>query len=287
MPNSVYPVAVTSGSSPAAKSVTCVSSNTLYSGTSGFEPGTYTVTCISSSVASYNFLNGNTSVTSGSTVSGTVTVNLASPATRVLVSTNTGSNVIVTITLIAGTIAPVSGTVETITTSGNYDQSGAAYVVAVGGGKGGSAQAGPGGTGGSIAGAFFSLDGTPKSVVIGAGGAGQYFNSNQPGSNSPVGSGGSTSFGGNLIALGGGAGGSPGNSPYPFVISGSNGNGGNVDGSPGNGSGIGTGGNFSAPYNGNAGSGYGAGGGAANSRGGGNPVSGGPGSQGAVFLIRL
>lgn len=286
MPLSVFPAVVTSSSSsPSAKSINCATANTLYSGISEFVPGTYTLTCINSSVVSYTFLNQNTLITSGSTTSGTVTINLATPATRVLVSSNTGTNVIATITLIAGIIAPVSGTVETLTNSQTYNQSGFAYVVAVGGGQGGYAGGGNGGTGGSVVGGYTTLDGSGVSVVIGSGGNGGAANPNVSGANASPGSGGATSFGNNINAAGGGSGGSPGTSPYLFVVSGSNGNGASPN-SAATGSGIGSGGNYSGSYNGNGGSGYGSGGGYGNQRGGNITSYGGPGTQGVVYVLR-
>jgi hypothetical protein len=285
MASTVFPVAVSSSTS-GARSMIAAAANTMYSGTSDFVPGTYTITNVSSTVTNFQFFNGNTSVTSGVTSSGTVTVNLASAATRILLYTNTGTNIIVTINLTATTVAPVSGTLDTITTTTNtYAPTGAAWVVAVGGGQGGGAN---GGTGGQVAGAFFTTAGTQRNVTIGAGGNRGSVNPNNPGANQPQGSGGQTVFSGTLTAAGGGAGGSPGTSPYLFVINGSNGNGGgHTSPSVGNGSGIGTGGHWNqGGHNGNGG-GYGAGGGAYSPEGGGITNYGGPGGQGIVYVLKM
>ena len=285
MASTVFPVAVSSSTS-GARSMTAAVANTMYSGTSEFIAGTYTIACVSSTITNFQFFNGNTSVVSGVTSSGTVTVNLATPATRFLAYTNTGSSIVITITLTAAIVAPVSGTLDTLTTTSNvYAPTGAAWVVAVGGGQGGASN---GGTGGQVAGAFFTTAGTARNVTIGAGGNRGSINPNNPGANQPAGSGGQTSFSGTLTAAGGGSGGSPGSSPYAWVVNGSNGNGGNATSPPNpNGSGIGQGGHWNVGgHNGNGG-GYGAGGGAYTPEGGGITNYGGPGGQGVVFVLRI
>jgi hypothetical protein len=90
---SVFPAPVTSSIN--AQSITAVSANTLYEGRTTLEPAIYTITCASSTVANVEFLLGNTTIlASGTTASGSTSVNLASTSDKFRVWTNTGSNVV-------------------------------------------------------------------------------------------------------------------------------------------------------------------------------------------------
>lgn len=281
-------------------------------------PGVYRITCVSGTNTTVGFVNGTTDIATATTSSGTVDVTIATPVTRLGISTNTGSNIALTITFQSAPIvvSGVSGTLTTITSSGIYSTAGIAFAVAVGGGGGGgrSGNQGSGGGGGSggVASGVIASNGS-LAVTIGAGGATTV-------------AGGTTTIG-TLTATGGGAGesnsavqglggtaGFPGGaagglgnnsgnnnsvagtasaSPlYTFVKTGTTGSGGGGNyasvgnGSTGGGSGgIGTGGTGGGNQNSNtatSGTGFGSGGG-----GGSRIVNtpGGSGTNGVVYLI--
>jgi hypothetical protein len=212
---SVFPAPVTSSIN--ASSITAASANTLYQGTVSLEPAIYQITCASSTIARVEFYSDNvTLITSAVTASGTVTINLGTAATRFRVWTDTGSNIVVTITKTAAALtdsAP-SGTLDTVTTVGTStytgtSTSGYGYAVLVGGGgggggsNGGSSSAGGGG-GGGVAEKLVQLTGS-MSVTIGAGGTAG-FGSGSVGSGQNGGAGGNSTFAG-MTANGGGGGG--------------------------------------------------------------------------------
>jgi len=259
MATTVFPVAVASSSGSTANAITCATPNTMYSALTSFDPGVYTITCAASTVAKVEFYYGDaTLITLATTASGTVAINLASAADRVRLWTNTGTNVVVTITKTANSLTNIfSGTLDTVNATGNYtgtSTSGFAYVALVGGGGGGgggqgsgSGVTGGGGGGGGLAEKVVALTGS-MSVVIGAGG-----NGGTQGSNGNAG--GSSTFAG-MTANGG--------------------NGGNNGGNGGTG-GSGSGGSFNSIGNS----------GGNNPGGGGGTGGGGPGTQTYTFIGSL
>jgi hypothetical protein len=296
-----------SASSVSAYNVTATSSNVLYSfANTVINAGVYRFTCVSSTIATILLYNGNTLLTTAVTSSGTVDVNISTAPTKVAFYTNTGSNVLITFTFLAAPLSSsASGTVDTLTTSQTYTQTGPAFVVLVGAGGGGggtnSTYGGYRGGGGGSGGVYsspYTLTGN-TSVTIGARG-------NASGSGNAGNAGGATIFG-NLTSNGGGggdayegggAGGTPGGaeggkynysagqesaaSSYPFVVSGTTGSGSKGGDSRTYGSGIGTSG--PGGTNGGSATGYGAGGGGGGN--GGNNSTGGNGSAGVVYVIR-
>jgi len=287
-----------------------------------FDAAVYTITTSPTSSEATVLFGGASSFPSTTTSSGAITYNLASSATNAFVSINTGTNVVVTITKVAAALsgAEMSGTLDTITSTGTYNQTGQLYVVAVGGGGGGGRggsgypnanyrYAAQGGRMGGVSGSLLYTN-TATTITIGTAGNGST-NIGVDGN-----SGGTTTFG-NLVSGYGGSGGTgyigagtsgkggengsntyvnavAGNIDNPTVINGSNGDGGGGGslgaGGSGGGSGIGTGGagGSGSGTTGVAGSnatGYGAGGG-----GGGcgnqNSASGGAGSPGVVYVLR-
>jgi hypothetical protein len=316
-----------STSSINADSYTVPTASKQYKVVKNFDAAVYTVTTSpNTSEATVQFDTGS-SFEQTVTVSGTVTYNLASSASSAILTTNTGSNVVVTITKVAAALsgAEASGTLDTITSTGTYNQTGKLYVLAVGGGGGGGADwaphaSGGGGGAGAIAHGVFYVN-TSTSVTIGSAGNGGTTPYGDGGGNS----GGTTNFGNLLSAAGGNSpishtgpqgntpgvgqtgasfGGGGGTAPSGNAVAnprltigpGTNGGGGggglvsnSRNASVGAGSGIGTGGtgsNWSEGNGGNA-NGYGAGGGGA---GGGNAGAtqrnGGNGSQGVVYVLR-
>lgn len=311
MASTVFPLPVAS-TGPNAYAATVPASGTKYKLAQAFSTGAYSITTSpNTSQATVTFYDATTTQTDTTTVSGTVTYNLASAAIGAYVSIDTGTNVVVTITLVANALSTgvPSGTLDTITTTSTYNQTGLLYVLALGGGGGGGNPANGQNTagGGGAAGygvAKIVIANAATSVTIGAGG------------NAGGGAGGTTNFG-NLVSAAGGAGGdgnggsavggasggnytsnagkNGGTTPI-FAIPITNGTtGGGGSGGPagagvgvGGGSGIGTGGT-GAIGNGvvTAANGYASGGGG----GGGNSntgvtSSGGAGRQGVVYVLR-
>jgi hypothetical protein len=208
---SVLPAPVTSSIN--ANAITATTADTMYEGIVTLDPAIYTITCASATITNIQFFSGvSTLITSAVTASGTVSINLASAADRVRLWTDTGSNVVVTITKTASAMSNVfSGTLDTVTSTGTYtgtSTSGYGYAVLVGGGgaggsctSGGSERSGGGGGSGGVGGKFVQLTGS-MSVTIGAAGTAT---AGQAGA-----AGGNSSFGG--ITANGGGGGALGNS---------------------------------------------------------------------------
>jgi len=113
----VFPVAVASTIN--ASSITCTSANTLYTALMDLQPAIYQITCTASTVAIVELYSGaSTLITTATTVSGTVTINLATAADRIRVWTNTGTSIVVTINKTAGSLTDnFSGTLDTVTTT--------------------------------------------------------------------------------------------------------------------------------------------------------------------------
>jgi hypothetical protein len=76
------------------------------------DAGIYTITCTSSTNATVDFYTNSTTVlTSATTVTGSITVNLASAVTKIGVYINTGTNVTVNIQLI-GQALPILASMQ-------------------------------------------------------------------------------------------------------------------------------------------------------------------------------
>lgn len=320
---SVFP-APSAGSSVAGKAYS-LTFQTVYKTTDSFPAGIYVVTTSPTSYqAKAEFVLSNNTVVTATTVSGTVTVNLTAAATEVYFTLLDagGNGTILTITQTAGAIntSNFSGTLDTITSSGTYNQTGKLYVVAVGGGGNGggstnnsNAGAGGGGGSGDLVGALVYTNTATTVTIGGAGGTTSFGNlvSAAGGGNGRLGGdqGGGGGNSGGAYGGTGGIGGRNNNStigtngnasamPYVTIKSGTTGggggggagnSGGNTGGSTpagnGGGSGIGTGGNGGVDANGNAGTGYGSGGGGGGARS--NVLyNGGAGAPGVIYVLR-
>jgi hypothetical protein len=310
MASNVFPVAVASSSSGSAGSATTLTTAyTQYNMVRSLTAGIYTVTVSPpQAIVNIAYYDSSSVITRAVTSSGTVTVNLASDATGALLYSDTNSSVLLmTKTGYNIVSSSISGTLDTITSTSTYNQTGRLYVLAVGGGAGGGGanivsgpagwSSGRGGSGGAAT-TYVGVFNAPTSITIGAAGNGNAYQGSGTGN-----SGGTTSFGNVLSAAGGvGGGNTGGNGQYydPYnsgfasssagsvvinpalsVKTGSNGGGGGGSegggGSSGAGSGIGTGGNGGP----GAASGYGAGGG-----GGARGAGGGVGTAGVVYVLR-
>ena len=226
-----------------AQTFTAASPAYRYKSTVDLAVGTYTVSCISSTNATIEFYNGSTLITSVTTTSGTVVVNLATAATNIAYFVNTGTSIIISLQLTGVALTTASsGTVDIITNTSTYNQTGLVYYCVVGGGGGGgngsSQQGGGGGSGGIESGR--TILNTSTSITIGAAGNGGTGNTNlvNVSGNQFGGSGnagGSTIFG-SIATVNGGSGGSGG------LVNNWNGGrsaGGGAAGSPGGGQGGG------------------------------------------------
>lgn len=218
--------AAATGGGVNAQTFTASTSYTTYTVTDTFAPGGYTITTSPSNqqVLIY-FASGTTSSSSVQTSSGTVSLELAFQATKCFIKDISGANgTVVTIeyTAESATQAAQTGTLDTITATGNYTQTGLLHVLAIGGGGGGGGglYGGPGfGIGGSCAAggaggysvSAIVYTNSTTAVTIGNGGnAGDTTgSSNNVGANAGN-SGGTTNFG-NLVSSqgGGGGGGAP------------------------------------------------------------------------------
>ena len=308
-----------STATPQPNYINAAAANTEYRGTVTLVSGIYVISCpagVNSFVDFYD-VNGNF-ITEAATVAGTITLNIATQVGQIKYWTTSGVNTQIEILKQGSSIAPVSGTLTTVTATGTPGLVGAAYVVVVGAGGGGGGGAnsgsnsgGGGGGSGGITGGRVTLTGS-ESLVIGNNGIGGAFNN--PGT-----AGTATTFAGFTAGGGGGGAGStigttqPGGvagSPngaigatgqattvnngnasaaastiFPFFTQGTtgSGNGGGVSGSQATaGNGIGTGGLGGVGTAGQVGTGFGSGGGG----GGAGANSGGNGKPGVVYIIQ-
>jgi len=189
-----------------AKTFTATATTSYYQSIQPFDPGIYSITCSSGIVAVVDFYNSSGEiVTTGTTASGTVSVNLAQAISKIGYYVSSGSNVLVSITLTGQSISSnASGTLDTITTTSTYNTTGQLYVVCVGGAGGGSGSAvyrngASGGTGGFAGSNFFTNTSTP--ITIGTGGNG--------GAAATAGNAGGVTNFGNLLSANGGGGATP------------------------------------------------------------------------------
>lgn len=294
---SVFPAPVTSSINSDA--LTAASPNVVYEGRKTFDPAIYTITCASATITNFQFLsNTSTVITSGVTTSGTVSINLASTADRIRLWTNTGSNVVVTITRTAIALTnQFSGTLDTITSNTTYtgtSSSGFAYflMAGAGGGGGSSNQQYGGGSGGGSGGwqsGIVALTGSMPITIGVGGGTGAAGTSTTFAGFTCTGGSGGTDGGGNAT---GGAGGTPngsagGGTPAGGSPSGQGGSGGSIT-SPysfiTNGTTFGIGGIGGSSSGSRTAGGLGAGGGGGHSAG---TTAGAAGGNGVVYILRF
>lgn len=282
-------------------------------------PGIYTMTTFpTTSVARISGFNEDNTVFSEQyTTSGTVSINFSKKVINPHISIDNGTNSLVTLTYVSALLSGTSiiGTLDTITTTGTYNQTGKLYVLCIGGGGGGGAAGtngeGRSGGGGGPQVSKFVYTNTPTSVTIGAGGNGSS-------TKNVGGSTGGDSLFGNLVGTGSGGGAGGGGAPdgagrgtdniggtrgengyaiaaqtksITILTNGGGGGGNNPSNNTrtnGGGSGIGTGGQGGIPNAaGLTGTGYGAGGGGGCGTTGPNTShSGGAGTAGVVYVLR-
>lgn len=288
-----------------AYSVTATTANVLYAfnNTTELIVGVYTITSPATVVAKIFFYNGaNTSFANVSTVSGTVDFNLATQPTEVAFFTSAGTSVPIVFTYKAEPVTTVtSGTLDTLTNTQTYTETGPAFAIIVGGGGGGAGNRqlniggydGSGGASGGVQGIEEYLTGSTTVTIGTAGNGGTSANGNAGGAttfgNTTSNGGGGGNVYGNASTAGTPGGGSNGStstaSIYTFVVSGTTGGGGSGASGIGRGSGIGTGGNGGNNTTANAGSGFGSGGGGARDNNNTNAL-GKAGTPGVVYVVR-
>ena len=205
---------------PSSKVIIPSSFSEIISSTQAFEVGIYAITCISSTIARVEFLSGNTLIGTATTASGTVTFSLGTAATKVRVWIDTGTDISVGIQKTGSPLteagSTLTGTLDTLTSSGTYNSTstnGDFYVIAIGGGGGGACgtdNSGNSATGGASGGldsgrVLSSL--VPISYTVGAFGVG----GNLGLSNSSNATAGGTTTFSTITANGGGRGNTGGN----------------------------------------------------------------------------
>ena len=211
---SVFPQPVSSASTDGV-SFTIPAEATQYKLAATFPAGIYTIT--TSPTTSQVLVEFNIAgvITSATTVSGNIGVNLASECSEVYVSgiLPFTANTLVTLDKTGENISgtAITGTLDTLTTSGTYNQTGRLYVVAVGGGGGGGASGNYGGGGGGSGGVASKMvfTNTATSYTVGTAGNGGLKGATK-GEAGPGNAGNATSFG-NLLTANGGSGGATGN----------------------------------------------------------------------------
>ena len=119
MASTIFPVPVTSSLN--ASAITAAAANVIYEGRTTFDSAIYTVSCATSTIVNFQFLSGvGTIVATGVTASGTVAVNVPSNADRIRLWTDTGTNIVITITRTAAALSNQFGsaTLDTVSTVG-------------------------------------------------------------------------------------------------------------------------------------------------------------------------
>jgi hypothetical protein len=332
MPISQIPAPSTGGGGDTAFAVAIPVIGTTYQHVNNFAAGIYTISVNPTSSNAFIALVSETTVlVNARTTSGTVGVTLSSAATKAYITLGTGATAgaIVTIAKTAGALTSTdigNGTLDTINTTGTYNQTGLLSVLVVGGGvaglRGNIGFAGSGQTGGraGFINQGFVYTNTSTTVTIGAKGVAQVTNNDAitDANNSSFGNLVTATSASNIFANGNGGIGSAGYNNPPnagnissvfgsFNGASTTGGGGGGTGSysqafgVGSGSGIGTGGSGGGGGGGennrrnpttvaNAGTGKGSGGGGGAFTGGENPNAvgkyGGDGSNGVVYVLR-
>jgi hypothetical protein len=180
---SVFPAPVAGGSSSSAFAMTLSSLGTCFEADVALDTGIYTASVSPTTTNAQIVIASDSSIISTqTTTSGTVAFNLATPATKVFITGAVTGTVgaVVTITKTADSLSPDdigNGTLDTINTSGQYNQTGLLGVLVYGGGAGGylgnignyNATGGGGGRAGFINGGMVFTNG-PTAVSVGAAG---------------------------------------------------------------------------------------------------------------------
>jgi hypothetical protein len=190
MASTVFPAPAASGGGPSAFTATAANVMTVYEHDQDFAAGVYTITVVPSSTeAKVTFLSNTALITSQSTSSGSAQFVLSTAATKVFILTEPDGDLNAKITIELTATELISddignGTLDTINTTGTYNQTGLLGVLVLGGGEGGLRSDNPaenrGGSGGRAG--FINGDvvftNTATTVTVGAKGIAQTANTN-------------------------------------------------------------------------------------------------------------
>lgn len=160
-----FPAPAAGGASVAAFAASIAAKNVTNIHTQAFEAGVYTITCVPTSTnVTVGFLDSTSLITTQVTTAGIVGFTLASPATQVSITAKNDATIFPTIITIEKTANPLtsvdvgSGTLDTINTTGTYNETGLLAVLAISGGAhgvmgnvGATTNGGAGGAAGNIA----------------------------------------------------------------------------------------------------------------------------------------
>jgi len=315
MASTVFP-APSSATASTAFATTCAVATTIYENESNFSTGVYTVSVspAASGEARLTFASDTAIITTITTASSVATFTLSTAATKVFINTSNGAsaNLVVTVTRAADSLTPDdigNGTLDTINTTGTYNQTGVLGVLVLGGGAAGRACAtnsqntkgADGGRAGFISGGMV-ITNSATTVTVGAGGIADRGNNTAP-TNSSFGNLITTNAVDNAFPNGNGGGGGydanaeAGNTSAVFQsFNGNSTTGGGAGANRGNngttraggGSGIGTGGSSQSSNATQGGAGTGKASGGAGGKGGYNQSgqTGGDGAPGVVYVMR-
>jgi hypothetical protein len=174
---SQFPAAAADGATEAAFASTIPDLQKPFEHDQVFEAGIYEISIAPDTTdAQVVFLDASSVLVTATTTSGTVTTQLNTAATKVFITTKAGgtADAIVTITKSAAILTPDdigNGTMDTINTTGAYNETGLLSVLAFGGGdagtKGGTPGGGSGGRAGGVALGFVYNNGA-TTITIGA-----------------------------------------------------------------------------------------------------------------------
>ena len=165
----IYPTPVSSSSGGAYNvAATITNAFTPYKVTQTLDAGIYSITWAGGGTVTFELFSGNTLISTSAATS-PLAINLASTATSYTLWNSVGG-AIVQIQLTSSSVAPVTGTLTTYTTSGTLTDTGYAYWTLVGGGGSGGSNNKTGGCSGGVFGGRVLLTGS-MAYTIGAGAA--------------------------------------------------------------------------------------------------------------------
>jgi hypothetical protein len=253
MPISQIPAPAAASAGQGAFAATIAATQTTYEQEATFEAGIYTITVAPATTnCEVVFVSETAVLFSAKTTSGTVSGQIGSAATRVFITTLAGgsANAIVTIEKSASILTADdigNGTLDTVNTTGTYNQTGLLSVLAIGGGHAGTKGTtannyGGGGTGGAAGGVALGMVWNNGATTVTIGAKGTAATSNNTNLVEPN----ASSFGNAVVS----------STNSLFYVSGA----GNGTGDEQGGNNVGTAGNTFVSFNGNSTNGGGGGG---------------------------
>lgn len=179
---SQFPAPAAGGAASSSFAATLSAMSTVFEHEQAFESGVYTVNITPSTTqAKLTFVSATTQITTQTTLLGTVSFNLSTPATAVYIFGITGGTIgaVVNVEKTADALTSSdigNGTLDTVSTTSTYNHTGALGVLVIGGGaggqRGGSTNGGNGGRAGFINGDVVVTN-AATTITVGAAGVGQ------------------------------------------------------------------------------------------------------------------